>query len=43
MKGASDPNREDDPHYIVLLVGQVVRASVDTVRIVKGLPDQFAT
>ena len=23
VKGDSDPNREDDPHYIVLLVGQV--------------------
>lgn len=34
----SDPNRSDDPEYIVRLVGQVVRVSVDTVRIVKGLP-----
>ena len=38
VKGDSDPNREDDPHYIVLLVGQVVRVSVETVRIVKSLP-----
>jgi predicted helicase len=37
----SDPNREDDPEYIVRLVGQVVRVSVETVRIVKGLPDKF--
>src|SRR6202035_2396098 len=29
-----DPNREDDPEYIVRLVGQVVRVSVETVRIV---------
>ena len=38
----SDPNREDDPEYIVRLVGQVVRVSVETVKIVKGLPDAFA-
>jgi len=30
--------REDDPGYIVKLVGQVVRVSVETVRIVKSLP-----
>ncbi len=34
----SDPNRPDDPEYIVRLVGQVVRVSIETVRIVKGLP-----
>ena len=39
VKGESDPNREDDPDYIVRLVGQVVRVSVETVEIVKGLPD----
>ena len=38
----SDPNREDDPEYIVRLVGQVVRVSMETVRIVKGLPAEFA-
>ncbi len=38
-KGDSDPNREDDPGYIVRLAGQVVRVSVDTARIVRGLPD----
>ena len=37
----SDPNREDDPEYIVRLVGQVVRVSVETVRIVKGLPEKW--
>jgi len=37
----SDPNREDDPEYIVRLVGQVVRVSVDTVEIVKNLPKEF--
>lgn len=34
----SDPNREDDPEYIVRLVGQVVQVSVETVRIVNSLP-----
>ena len=38
----SDPNREDDEEYIVRLVGQVVRVSVETVKIVKGLPEAFA-
>jgi predicted helicase len=32
----SDPNRPDDPEYIVRLVGQVVRVSVETVRLVAG-------
>ena len=35
---ASDPNRPDDPECIVRLVGQVVRVSVETVRIVAALP-----
>jgi len=39
VKGESDPNREDDPGYIIRLVGQVVRVSIETVRIVKSLPD----
>jgi predicted helicase len=33
----NDPNREDDPEYIVRLVGQVVTVSVETVRLVKEL------
>ena len=37
----SDPNREDDPQYIVRLVGQVVRVSLETVRIVRSLPAGF--
>jgi predicted helicase len=37
--GDSDPNREDESGYIVRLVGQVVRVSVETVRIVGSLPD----
>ena len=38
----SDPNRADDPEYIIRLVGQVVRVSLETVRIVAGLPKEFA-
>ncbi len=34
----SDPNRPDDPEYIVRLIGQVVAVSVATVGIVAGLP-----
>ena len=37
----SDPNREDDPQYIVRLVGQVIRVSIETVEIVGGLPAEF--
>jgi predicted helicase len=35
----SDPNRPDDPEYIVRLIGQVVAVSVATVEIVGGLPE----
>jgi predicted helicase len=35
----NDPNREDDPEYIVRLVGQVVKVSVETVRMVKELAE----
>jgi len=38
----SDANRADDPEYIVRLVGQVIRVSVETVRIVAGLPDRYS-
>ncbi len=34
----NDPNREDDPEYIVRLIGQVVYVSLETVKIVKALP-----
>jgi predicted helicase len=37
VKGESDPNREAG--YIVRLVGQVVRVSVETVEIVRSLPN----
>jgi predicted helicase len=38
----SDPNREDDPQYIVRLIGQVVRVSLETTKIVSGLPAEFS-
>jgi predicted helicase len=38
----SEPNRPDDPEYIVRLVGQVVRVSLETVRIVMGLPEKYS-
>ena len=34
----NDPNRYDDPQYIVKLLGQVIQVSLETVNIVKGLP-----
>jgi predicted helicase len=37
----SDPNRADDEQYIVRLVGQVIRVSLETVRIVALLPAEF--
>ena len=33
----NDPNREDDPEYIVRLVGQVVTVSLETVKLVGEL------
>ncbi|WP_437574630.1 type ISP restriction/modification enzyme [Sorangium sp. So ce887] len=34
----NDPNRRDDPEFIVRLIGQIVTVSVETVKIVRGLP-----
>ena len=34
----NDPNRADDPEYIVRLIGQVITVSLETVKIVKSLP-----
>ena len=34
----NDPNREDDPQYIVKLIKKVVTVSLETVEIVEGLP-----
>ena len=35
----NDPNRPDDPEYIVRLIGKVIAVSLETVEIVEGLPD----
>ena len=35
----NDPNRLDDEQYIVRLIGQVITVSLETVKIVKSLPD----
>ena len=35
----NDPNRADDPTYILRLIGQVITVSLETVRIVKSLPE----
>jgi len=34
----NDPNREDDREYILRLIGQVITVSLETVNIVKSLP-----
>ena len=38
----NDPNRPDDPKYIVKLIGKVITVSLETVKLVKGLPEWFA-
>jgi predicted helicase len=35
----NDPNRPNDPEYIVRLIGKVVTVSLETMKIVKGLPE----
>ena len=35
----NDPNRADDPQYIVQLIGKVIAVSVETVEIVESLPE----
>lgn len=35
----NDPNRTDDPQYILRLIGQVISVSLETVRLVRALPD----
>ncbi len=35
----NDPNRADDPQYIVRLIGKVISVSLETVKIVEGLPE----
>ena len=34
----NDPNRLDDPRYIVKLIQKVITVSLETVEIVEGLP-----
>ena len=34
----NDPNRADDPEYIVRLIGQVINVSLETMKLVKALP-----
>jgi len=34
----NDPNRADDPQYILRLIGQVITVSLETVKIVRVLP-----
>jgi predicted helicase len=34
----NDPNRPEDPQYIVRLIGKVITVSLETVKIVRGLP-----
>jgi predicted helicase len=36
---ASDPNRLDDEEYIVRLIGQVITVSLETMKVVKNLPE----
>ena len=38
----NDPNRADDPGYIVRLIGQVIGVSLETMKIVKSLPPLVA-
>jgi hypothetical protein len=34
----NDPNRADDPQYILRLIGQVITVSLETAKIVQSLP-----
>jgi predicted helicase len=36
---ASDPNRMDDEQYIVRLIAQVITVSLETMKVVKALPE----
>ena len=35
----NDPNRLDNPQYIIRLIGKVITVSIETVKIVKSLPE----
>ena len=34
----NDPNRDDDPQYILRLIRQIITVSLETVEIVQNLP-----
>jgi len=34
----NDPNKPDDPQYIIRLIGKVITVSIETVKIVNSLP-----
>ena len=36
----NDPNREEEPQYIVDLIARVVTVSLETVKIINGLPEK---
>lgn len=35
----NDPNRADDPQYILRIIGKVISVSLETVKVVEGLPE----
>ena len=35
----NNPNRDDDPQYIIRLIRKVITVSLETVEIVEGLPE----
>jgi len=37
----NDPNKIDDPQYIIRLIGKVITVSLNTAKIVKSLPTLF--
>jgi predicted helicase len=37
----NDPNRDDDPQYILRLIKQVIHVSLETMKAVKSLPEMF--
>jgi hypothetical protein len=39
----SEPNNQDDEEYIVRLVGQIVRVSIETVKTVNSLPPNYSS
>jgi predicted helicase len=34
----NDPNRADDPQYVLRLIGQVITVSLETVKTIRSLP-----